>query len=194
MIRAAGGFDPTIGAFCDGFLCRVLAFTQGFVFVPGVYGVWQVAANTFSAASILDPEEGSRLLALAEKRLLESAIGRVVPDYPGLFARRLRFSAARMRFVWSGRDADPAAIVQAAGGNERDRRLLDAIKRSIGFGRFGRLLALGWLSARLRPFAPSSIVFHLLRNRWVLMLNRARVQARLRELDAISFELIKRTN
>ena len=38
-IRNAGGYDGSLGPFCDGFVSRVLAFTHGFIFVPGVHGV-----------------------------------------------------------------------------------------------------------------------------------------------------------
>jgi hypothetical protein len=189
MIRAACGFDPTLGSFCDGFLCRTLAFTHGFVFVPGVYGVWQVASDTLSASSVLDPDESARLVALAEQRLKSSVVGHRAPEYPAHFARRLRFGAARMHFVWRGPDADPLAITAAAEGNERDLRLLSAIKRRIGFGKLGRSLALGWLAVRLRPFAPASLAVHLMRNRLVLKRNRSRIEEHLRGLDAFGVEL-----
>jgi hypothetical protein len=189
MIRAASGFDPTLGSFCDGFLCRTLAFTHGFVFVPGVYGVWQVASDTLSASSVLDPHESARLVAVAEERLRNSVIGHQAPEYPGRFARRLRFGAARMHFVWRGSDAAPAKVTEAADGNERDLRLLSAIKRSIGFGKLGRALALGWLAVRLRPFAPASLAMHLMRNRWVLRRNRSRIQEQLRYLDELGVKL-----
>jgi hypothetical protein len=190
MIRAASGFDPTLGSFCDGFLCRTLAFTHGFVFVPGVYGVWQVASDSLSASSVLDRHESARLVSLAEDRLRDSIIGREAPEYPSLFARRLRFGAARMHFVWSGSDAQPANITEAAGGNQRDRRLLGAIKHRIGFGRLGRALTLGWLAVRLRPFAPGSLAVNLVRNYWVLRRNRHRIKERLRYLDALGVKLI----
>jgi glycosyltransferase involved in cell wall biosynthesis len=194
MIRAASGFDPTLGSFCDGFLCRTLAFTHGFVFVPGVYGVWQVSSDSLSASSVLDRRESARLVALAEERLRDSIIGRRAPEYPSLFARRLRFGAARMHFVWSGSDAQPANITEAAHGNERDLRLLRAIKQRIGFGRLGRALALGWLAVRLRPFAPGSLAVNLMRNHWVLRRNRHRIQERLRYLDALGVKLIAERN
>jgi hypothetical protein len=193
VIRAASGFDPTLGSFCDGFLCRTLAFTHGFVFVPGVYGVWQVASDSLSASSILDRRESARLVALAEECLRDSIIGRQAPEYPSLFARRLRFGAARMQFVWSGSDAHPVNITEAADGNERDLRLLSAIKRRIGFGRLGRALALGWLAVRLRPFAPGSLAVHLMRNNWILRHNRSRIQERLRYLDALGVKLVAGT-
>jgi hypothetical protein len=189
-IRAASGFDQTLGSFCDGFLGRTLAFTHGFVFVPGVYGVWQVAADSLSASSVLDPHECARLVALAEGRLMSSIVGRRSPEYPDLFARRLRFSAARMHFVWNGADADPIKINDAAHGDSRDLRVLGAIKRRIGFGKLGRILALGWLAIRLHPFALPSLAIHLTRNRWVLQRNRARIQERIRYLDALGAKLV----
>jgi hypothetical protein len=98
-----------------------------------------------------------------------------------------------MQFVWSGADAHPVNITEAADGNERDLRLLSAIKRRIGFGRLGRALALGWLAVRLRPFAPGSLAVHLMRNNWILRHNRSRIQERLRYLDALGVKLVAGT-
>lgn len=190
VIRSAGGFDPTLGAFCDGFVCRVLAFTYGFVFVPGVYGVWQTAANTFSASSMLDRQESARLVALAEKLLLASEVGKTAPEYPALFCRRFRFNAARMHLIWNGVHADPVLIAEAAGGNERDERVLATIKRGIGFGSLGRTVALCWLVVRLRPFAFKTLLINLIRNKWVFLRNRARIEARLRQLHRIRYQLM----
>jgi hypothetical protein len=143
-----------------------------------------------SASSVLDPHECARLVALAEGRLMNSIVGRRSPGYPDLFARRLRFSAARMHFVWNGASADPVNISDAAHGDSRDLRVLGAIKRRIGFGKLGRILALGWLAIRLHPFAFLSLAVHMTRNRWVLRRNRARIQERIRYLDALGAKLV----
>lgn len=67
MVQAAGGFDPSLGSFCDGFLSRVLAFEHGFIFVPGgpsrMAGRSKHALRFYSARPIQNPEScrtGSR--------------------------------------------------------------------------------------------------------------------------------------
>jgi len=183
MIRAAGGYDPSLGSFCDGFLSRVLAFEHGFIFVPGVRAAWRVAADTLSASTVLDQLEIARLVALARERLATSIVSRRAPGYPDLFARRLRFSAARMQFVWNGRSTDPIAAATIAGGTDNDRKMLSAIHRSLGFGAAGRMLALAWLFARLRPAAPLSLILHAVRNRLLLARSRRSIQSWLRKLE-----------
>jgi glycosyltransferase involved in cell wall biosynthesis len=175
LLRAAGGFDAALGVFCDIIVERLLAFQHGFIYVPGIRAVFRVAANTLSASTLLDQKEGIRQLEVARRRLATSIVGRLAPGYPDLFARRLRFSAARLQLVWNGRNADPGIVVKVAGGTNADTKVMTAIRRTIGFGTMGRVLALGWLSFRLRPFAPLFLIVHLLRNRFTLIRNRRRV-------------------
>ena len=177
------GYDPSLGSFCDGFLSRVLAFEHGFIFVPGVRAAWRVAADTLSASTVLDQLEIARLVALARERLATSIVSRRAPGYPDLFARRLRFSAARMQFVWNGRSTDPTAAAMIAGGTDNDRKVLSTIHRSLGFGAAGRMLALAWLFARLRPIAPLSLILHAVRNRLLLARSRRSIQSWLRKLE-----------
>jgi hypothetical protein len=104
--------------FCDIIVARILAFQDGFVYVPGIRAVFRVAANTLSGATLLNQNENIRQLAAARERLSASVVGRMAPDYPDLFSRRMRFSAARLQLVWNGRNADPKVIVKVAGGTD----------------------------------------------------------------------------
>jgi hypothetical protein len=45
-LRAADGFDTTLGVFSDIIVERILAFQHGFVYVPGIRAVFRVAAST----------------------------------------------------------------------------------------------------------------------------------------------------
>jgi hypothetical protein len=175
LLRAAGGFDTTLGVFCDIIVARILAFQHGFIYVPGIRAVFRVAASTLSGSTLLDQNENIRQLEIVRERLSTSIVGQLAPGYPDLFARRLRFSAARLQLVWNGRNADPNAIVQVAGGTNTDLKALTAIRRTTGFGMMGRLLALGWLTFRLRPFSPLYLMVHSLRNQVTLIRNRRRV-------------------
>ena len=169
--------------FCDIIVARILAFQDGFVYVPGIRAVFRVAANTLSGATLLNQNENPRQLAVARERLSASVVGRIAPDYPDLFSRRMRFSAARLQLVWNGRNADPNVIVEVAGGTETDIKTLTAIRRTIGFGKIGRILAVGWLTLRLRPFSPLYLMVHTLRNQFTLIRNRRRVSDWIRRMD-----------
>jgi glycosyltransferase involved in cell wall biosynthesis len=175
LLRAAGGFDPTLGVFCDIIVARLLAFQYGFVYMPGIRAAFRVAASTLSGSTLLNQDENARQLAVACERLSASVVGRLARDYPGLFCRRMRFSAARLQLVWNGRDADPNVIVKVAGITETDMKILKAIRRIVGFGGIGQILAFGWLTFRLRPFSPLYLIVHTMRNRFTLIRNRRRI-------------------
>ncbi len=164
-------------------VARILAFQDGFVYVPGIRAVFRVAANTLSGATLLDQNKNSRQLAVAHDRLSASIVGQLAPDYPDLFSRRMRFSAARLQLLWNGRNADPDVIARVAGGTDTDIRALKAIRQTLGFGISGRVLALGWLAIRLRPFSPSYLMVHLIRNRFTLIRNRRRVTDWMHRMD-----------
>ncbi len=190
LLRAAGGFDPTLGVFCDIIVARLLAFQYGFVYVPGIRAAFRVAAGTLSGSTLLDQNENIRQLAVACERLSTSIVGQLAPDYPDLFARRMRFSAARLQLVWHGRNADPNVIVKVAGGTDTDMKTLTKIRKSIGFGIMGRVLALSWLTIRLRPFSPLYLIVHLLQNRYTLIRNRRRVTDWIRRMDDARREMM----
>jgi glycosyltransferase involved in cell wall biosynthesis len=173
LLRAAGGFETKLGIFHDIIVERLLAFEHGFVYLPGVRAIFRVDAGTLSGSILLNQSE----------RLANSIIGQLAPDYPDLFARRLRFSAARLQLVWRGRNADPNVIGKVASGTEFDVRVLTAIRQTIGFGMVGRALALGWLTLRLSPFSPFSLIVHMLRNRFTAISNRRRVADWLSRMD-----------
>jgi glycosyltransferase involved in cell wall biosynthesis len=194
LLRAAGGFDAKLGVFHDIIVERLLAFEHGFVYLPGVRAIFRVAASTLSGSTLLNQNENMRQLGVARERLATSIIGQLAPDYPDLFARRLRFSAARLQLVWHGRNANPDIIVKVAGGTDADVRALTAIRQTIGFGMVGRILALGWLTPRLWPFSPISLIAHTLRNRFTSMNNRQRIADRLHQMDNARQEIMAAAN
>jgi glycosyltransferase involved in cell wall biosynthesis len=190
LLRAAGGFDATLGVFCDIIVARLLAFQYGFIYLPGIRAVFRVAATTLSGSARLDQAESTRLLAIARERLSTSIVGKLAPGYPDLFARRLRFSAARLQLVWNGKNADPSAIVGVAGGTDTDIKALTAIRQTIGFGMIGRAFAVGWLTFRLNPFSPLYLIVHSLRNRFALIRNRRRITDWIRRMEDARREMI----
>lgn len=194
LLRTTGGFEAKLGIFHDIIVERLLAFEHGFVYLPGIRAIFRVDAGTLSGSTLLNQNENMRQLGVARERLAASIVGQTAPDYPDLFARRLQFSAARLQLVWHGHDADPAVVVKVAGGTDTDVRTLTAIRQTIGFGTAGRLLALGWLTLRLWPFSPLSLIVHTLRNRSTLMNNRQRVSEWLRRMDTARQEIMATAN
>jgi glycosyltransferase involved in cell wall biosynthesis len=191
LLRRIGGFEESLGSFCDGFASRVLAFENGFVFVPGIFGVWRVASDTLSASSVLDPENATAFVSIVLNRLAASPITGAIPDYPETYARRLRFGAARLRFVWGNINVDPADVVAIAGLGPGDLHLLSAIKRMVGFRWLGSRLALGWLMIRLRPFGFAQLVLHMLRNRYLSFVNQTRITSGISRAEALGQELLQ---
>ena len=194
FLRAAGGFEAKLGVFHDIIVERLLAFAHGFVYLPGIRAIFRVDASTLSGSTLLDENENTRQLEVARERLSTSIVGKLAPDYPDLFARRLRFSAARLQLVWHGRNADPGIIVKVAGGTDTDVKALTIIRQIIGFGIVGRILALGWLTLRLWPFSPLFLMAHTLRNRFTSMGNRQRIADRLHQMDDARQQIMATAN
>jgi glycosyltransferase involved in cell wall biosynthesis len=183
LLRSVGGFDATLGVFCDIIVARILAFQHGFVYLPGIRAAFRVDAGTLSGSTLLDQNENIRQLAVARERLSASIVGQLAPHYPDLFTRRLQFSAARLQLVWNQRNADPKAIVKVTGGTDRDLKVLNSIHQKVGFGMIGRALALGWLTLRLRPFSTLFLIGHSLQNLYTLTLSRRRIAGWIRRMD-----------
>jgi glycosyltransferase involved in cell wall biosynthesis len=54
-LRAAGGFRPELGSFCDGFVYLVLAAKHGVCFIPEVLAAWRRTDQNFSLKIRSDP-------------------------------------------------------------------------------------------------------------------------------------------
>jgi GT2 family glycosyltransferase len=85
----AGGFDETIGPFCDSFLARRIALESGFVFTPRVLGTWFVQSQSYSRTAALNPERLASLIAICRDRIKEAE---GAPFPPGYSAARRRSS------------------------------------------------------------------------------------------------------
>ena len=97
-----------------------------------------------------------------------------------------------MHLFWYGENSDPTAIAEAAGGSSLDHKMLVLIRRLIGFGHVGRVLALSWLTIRMRPFAPISLILHFIQYLIVARPASRRVKAARSELEISSSRLIGR--
>ncbi|MEJ0016650.1 MAG: glycosyltransferase family 2 protein [Acetobacteraceae bacterium] len=143
----AGGFDETLGPFCDGFMARRIALESGFVFIPRVLGTWFVQTGSYSRSSSMNPETMAELIAIVSERMKAAEGAPFPPGYSGTFNRRARFACARLAAMEPNFDADlVCALMQ---GGSVDSAVL-AVTGSLP-GQLRRLATLGWLTVRLRP-------------------------------------------
>jgi hypothetical protein len=185
-LDALGGFDETLGSFCDGMICRQLALAHGFCFVPEVLGVWRRGPRTYSSATALRAVENERVLSRTLERLPVAIGPGVAAGYGASFTRRWRFGTAQSMLVWEKGSADVGRLVAAMTGNDRDRRMFEWIRKLAGHGSIGRTLALAWVTHRTRPISGSTLVANGLRSLALSPLRRRRVR---QQLDAIALRL-----
>ena len=146
-VADAGGLDPELGSFADGFLARKVALMCGFCYAPQVVATWCVDPTGFSRSAALDAERAGRLLASVTSKIAADAV--FPPWYVQRFADRWRFSSARLALQERPRNDDVVMVMGA-------RSTLDRSVLSLGLRLPGRALAsfamLGWLWLRHRPY------------------------------------------
>lgn len=147
LVEAAGGLDPALGSFADGFLLRSLALRYGFCFTPHLVALWTANPDGLSRSTIGDPGSMLQLLEAARRRFAgESAFPQWYPD---LFERRLRFATVRIALDSGSRRRE--AVEAAAAATAFDRAFLRAALAVPG--KTGRSLVLGWVVLRKRPIS-----------------------------------------
>jgi GT2 family glycosyltransferase len=148
-IIALGGFDESLGSFCDAFIARQLALTFGVFFVTEILGYWRIHGHNYSTTSATDPTALSEKLAKIRASIADSDL--FPSGYADLFERRARFGAARMIIsadLANTQKAERAATLLNFGNGER--RWLELL---LLFGAAGRLAALVWVTLRTRPMS-----------------------------------------
>ena len=147
----AGGFDPALGAFADGFQAKQLAARFGMVFIPDILGYWRTHGQNYSVLTSTNPS-----LMEEKLRLIHQAIGlnqAMFPTgYSRLFDRRARFGSARLVTLTTTIPALERArqIADLLSANGLERRWLAAL---LLLEPFGKWATLAWLTLRLRPMS-----------------------------------------
>jgi GT2 family glycosyltransferase len=150
-LQELGGFDPALGALCDGILQRRLAVRYGYAYVPELLAFWRIHGSNYSVTSTTNAESLEHSIAVAKAAFEREPSGLFPDAYAALFERRLRFNAARLLIGRLEPGAEAAQLVAAAiGGHAVDRRALLAFSKLTGAF---RPMALSWITVRLRPFA-----------------------------------------
>ena len=147
------GFTIEAGSFSDGLLARKIALTHGMWFMPEPVAIWHIHAGGLSRATALDRDKAREAL-VSVPRLISAD-----PDFPhwyaDLFARRWRFSSARLALQGPSPDRQLlAAMTPATALDQAAIRLLGPFLKF----RLARLAALAWLTLRLKPFRLRDVV------------------------------------
>lgn len=88
-ILAAGGFDPELRSFADGFVSRVLALRHGACFIPETFAVFRPLDSGYSSSTTRDDDKFAQLLIVTNSRM--------ATDFRELFPPELRLRCtARM--------------------------------------------------------------------------------------------------
>jgi glycosyltransferase involved in cell wall biosynthesis len=171
LVLAAGGFDPALGAFADGFLFRQLALRHGFCFVPKVGMTWRVSASGLSRSQAFDARASLRILGTALERM------RADPSfptwYPAQFERRWRFAIGRIAALASPMNV---SSLEEVSRGQIDRIVLAAAAKVDGW--IGHTAIVAWLAFRERPTSAAGLMkTYLFRARRIMQERLARIMA-----------------
>jgi len=155
LLVGLGGFDASLGSFCDGMAVRQLAFRHGFFFSTKVLAAWEVYPESYSARSALSSVENLRLIDAAKRRMAATLPSGLNQRYPPLLERRLRFNMARLSLIWGKGRPDLERIAMVAGLGRIERIILRLLSVLPGIS---SLAILGLLNIHLRPFGMAAIV------------------------------------
>ena len=155
LLAGFGGFDASLGSFCDGLAVRQLAFRHGFFFSTKVLAAWEVYPESYSARSALASGKNLRLIEAAKRRMAATLPSGVNQQYPALLERRLRFNMARLSLIWGKGRPDLEGIAMVAGFGRIERIILHAFSVLPGIS---SLAILFLLYIHLRPFGMAAVV------------------------------------
>jgi glycosyltransferase involved in cell wall biosynthesis len=161
-IRSAGGLDPRLGSFADGWLSRKIALTFGFFFEPTAVATWVVFPDSVSRRTAREIERAQHFLEAVPALIAADA---VFPEwYAALFRERWRFATCRLALQASPIDK---SFVLAIGARSTAERAQLALLLSVPGRRLPRLLALALLWYRLRPTSLAALLRTMLALRTV---------------------------
>jgi glycosyltransferase involved in cell wall biosynthesis len=147
-VISAGGFQNELFTFADGYLVRKIALMRGFCYAPVAVMTWCVFPGGVSRTTSTHPERAKQLLTTIVSRLEPDP---VFPDwYADAFKRRWHFSTARLALEEN--PANRELLIDMGAQTSGDRAALDYFLNTFG-RKAARLLVLGWLWWRYRPFS-----------------------------------------
>jgi glycosyltransferase involved in cell wall biosynthesis len=149
----AGGFDNSMGAFCDGLMVRKLAFESGFYFASVVVAAMERYPQSLSAQAALSIEKNTRLIATAIAAVKASFPSDVSVVYSDLLQRRLRFNMAALWLSHKSR-IDTQGMAQVL----QLSRFAGGVLNAIGRLPLSRSTILIWMALILRPYSIAAML------------------------------------
>jgi hypothetical protein len=97
-LLAAGGFDEQLGAFSDGYMCRLLALQRGACYTPEILAAWRWMEGGLAWAQAMKTDTAADFVEFVERRMAET--GGVFPAlYIHRWQRRYLFSVRRFALL-----------------------------------------------------------------------------------------------
>jgi glycosyltransferase involved in cell wall biosynthesis len=153
-LMEAGGFDETMGSFCDGIIVRQLALESGFYFDSTVLACWERYSESLSARSALNIQEGMRLHTNALAKVKASFPADIRKDYADRLGRRLRFNMALQWLFFRDRRIDAKSMADVLQFTGLARTVLEYAARLPT----PRVAMTAWMFLALRPYGFSAII------------------------------------
>ncbi|MDB2324226.1 glycosyltransferase family 2 protein [Alphaproteobacteria bacterium] len=147
-IIEAGGLNPDLMSFADGFLAKKLALTHGFCFVPSNFATWNVNDWGFSRQAVLSVEKAKTFSRLIQIHTDAEAI---FPENSGNIAADLwKFTV--VRHACSGKQMNTRVIEEFLSVTPITKIVIYITSRLFHL-KFGRIiiLALAWI--KWRPYS-----------------------------------------
>lgn len=152
-IEQAGGLDAALGSFADGYMARKIMLQRGFCYSPEICARWSVFRTSLSRERALQPATAAESLEMLPSHMASDP---VFPSwYAEKFRRRWRFATARLALDASPIDRE---LLLRMGATSRLDRTVLGLLAGLPIRPLARLLILGWLWFRLRPYALTSLL------------------------------------
>jgi glycosyltransferase involved in cell wall biosynthesis len=104
-LLAEGSFDEKLGAFTDGYMCRLLALKHGACFTPEILAAWRRLEGGIASSQAMKTDQAADFVALVEARMLGTG-GLFPAQYIYRWQRRYLFGGRRFALT-SGSSSQP---------------------------------------------------------------------------------------
>jgi glycosyltransferase involved in cell wall biosynthesis len=166
-VISAGGFQNELSTFADGYLVRKIALMRGLCYAPTAMVTWCVFPGGVSRKTSTQPDRAKQLLATIISRL---ATDPAFPDwYADAFKRRWHFSTARLALEEN--PVNRKLLIDMGAQNSQDRAALNYLLDTFG-RKAARVLILGWLWWRFRPFSLAGLATTSIARRFDVLLRK----------------------
>lgn len=169
---SAGGFDEELSSFADGYLVRKIMLRCGFCYAPKTVLTWCIFPDSVSRQASTKSARARDILGKIETRLTADA------DFPSWYrdAFRRRWCFATSRLAVEDNPINLELLMGMGAKTATDRTVLNFLTNV--FGRSARILILGWLWLRFRPFSLTGLATTALARRVAAIFKNAPEQGK----------------